>query len=59
MVRELAALFRAFKREERANSAGAGSEGVPARRQVVAPNALREALHALDSSCFSLGEGFF
>ncbi len=54
-MRELVALFRAFEREERAR-AGSAPESEGVRRQVVAPNALREALHALDSGSFSLGE---
>lgn len=52
MVRELLGLFRAFEHEG-AQQRGSCPEG--RRRQVVAPNALREALSDLDAHLFSVG----
>ncbi len=52
MVRELLGLFRAFEHEE-AQQRGGSPAG--RRRQVVAPNALRETLSDLDARLFSIG----
>ena len=49
VVAALAGLFRRFEAE------GNGQQA-PGGRAVVAPTALREALHALDAAAFSLGE---
>lgn len=49
VVAALAGLFRRFEAE------GNGQQA-PGSRAVVAPTALREALHALDAAAFRLGE---
>ncbi len=51
MVWELLGLFIAFAKEEDQRRAVPGA----ARTEAVAPNALREALHDLDSRLFSIG----